>query len=178
VRGVILAVAVAVAVLSTGSVAAPSPAAGGSPVGARSRATNYAPVIARLSRDIPALMAKSREAGLSIALVDGQRVVWARGFGYGDVAARKRTTADTLFHIGSVAKTFTAAAVMQLVERGLVNLDAPLSRYVPGFSLRPRFRGNVITVRSVLDHHAGIPGTLPRGFITSGRPDPGTWPTW
>src|SRR5207248_5497658 len=86
---------------------------------------------------------------------------------------RKRTTADTLFHIGSVAKTFTAAAVMQLVERGLVDLDAPLSRYVPGFSLRPRFRGNVITVRSVLDHHAGIPGTLPRGLITTGRPDPG-----
>src|SRR5437764_6927867 len=164
--------AAALAVLSSGSAAAPS-VAGGPAVGAGSRATNYAPVIAQLSRDIPALMAESREAGLSIALVDGQRVVWARGFGYADVAARKRVTADTLFHIGSVAKTLTAAAVMQLVERGRVDLDAPLSRYVPGFSPRPRFRGNVITVRSVLDHHAGIPGTLPRGLITTGRPDPG-----
>ncbi|MBV8733729.1 MAG: beta-lactamase family protein [Solirubrobacterales bacterium] len=134
-------------------------------------------MIARLSRDIPALMAENREVGLSIALVDGQRVVWARGFGYADLAARKRVTADTLFHIGSVAKTLTAAAVMQLVERGLVDLDAPLSRYVPGFSLLPRFRGNVISVRSVLDHHAGIPGTLTKGFITTGRPDPG-YPAW
>ena len=79
-----------------------------------------------------------------------------------------------MFHVGSVAKTFTASAVMQLVERGPVDLDAPLSRYVPGFSLRERFPGvNVITVRSVLDHHSGIPGTLPKGAITTGAPDPG-----
>jgi CubicO group peptidase (beta-lactamase class C family) len=170
-RRVSFTVAVVLAV-PLGTVVAPS-AAAGSPVAAASGATSYAPVIARLSRDVPALMAENREVGLAIALVDGQRVVWARGFGFADVAAGKRVTADTLFHIGSVAKTLTAAAVMQLVERGLVDLDAPLSRYVPRFSLLPRFRGNVITVRSVLDHHAGIPGTLPKGFITTGRPDSG-----
>jgi CubicO group peptidase (beta-lactamase class C family) len=60
------------------------------------------------------------------------------------------------------------------VKRGLVDLDAPLARYVPGFSLRKRFPGrNVVTVRAVLDHHSGVPGTLPKGMITTGEPDPG-----
>ena len=70
---------------------------------------------------------------------------------------------------GYVRTTFPRSA-----GRDLVDLDAPLSRYVPGFSLRPRFRGrNVITVRTVLDHHSGIPGTLPKGAITTGKPDAG-----
>lgn len=135
---------------------------------------DYQQVKKELARYIRALMAENRTAGLAIALVDGQRVVWRKGFGYADVAAGRKVTPRTIFHIGSVSKTFTAAAVMQLVERGLVDLDAPLARYVPKFSLRHRFSGkNVITVRSVLDHHAGIPGTLPKGFITTGKPDRG-----
>jgi CubicO group peptidase (beta-lactamase class C family) len=136
--------------------------------------TDYGPVKARLSRFIPRLMAETHEAGLAIALVDGRRVVWTKGFGLANTATGKRVTPNTIFHIGSVAKTVTATAVMQLAERGLVDLDAPLSRYIPEFSLQRRFReDNVITVRSVLDHHAGIPGTLPKGFITTGRPSRG-----
>jgi CubicO group peptidase (beta-lactamase class C family) len=82
-------------------------------------------------------------------------------------------TKDTLFHIGSVSKTMSAAAVMQLVQQGRVRLDAPLARYVPGFSLRPRFPNSVITVRSVLDHHSGIPGDMFNGLFTANKPDPG-----
>jgi CubicO group peptidase (beta-lactamase class C family) len=58
---------------------------------------------------------------------------------------------------------------MQLVEQGRVDLDAPLSRYVPQFSLLPRFAGAVITVRSVLDMHSGIPGDIDNGLITKDR---------
>jgi CubicO group peptidase (beta-lactamase class C family) len=167
---VVAAVAICAALLPAGTATAADVAR----TGAATARTDYGPVKARLSRYIRSLMAENRTAGLAIALVDGPRVVWARGFGLADVAARKRATADTVFHIGSATKTFTAAAVMQLVERGLVDLDAPLSRYVPGFSLRKRFPGrNLITVRSVLDHHSGIPGTLPKGMITTGEPDPG-----
>jgi CubicO group peptidase (beta-lactamase class C family) len=75
-----------------------------------------------LPADAPArsvTWAENREVGLSIALVDGRRVVWTRGFGYADLASRSRVTANTLFQIGSVAKTLTAAAVMQLVQRHL-----------------------------------------------------------
>lgn len=173
----LFAAAAALAAVAALAALAPARSATAVDVGSAQTAaaqTDYGPVKAALSRYIRSLMAENRTAGLAIALVDGRRVVWMKGFGFADVAARKRVNADTVFHIGSVAKTFTAAVVMQLVQRGLVDLDAPLSRYVPGFSLRKRFPGrNVITVRSVLDHHSGIPGTLPKGFITSGEPDPG-----
>ncbi|MDP4013048.1 MAG: serine hydrolase domain-containing protein [Candidatus Nanopelagicales bacterium] len=138
--------------------------------------TNYSQVIRELKADIPALMDQNKVVGLTIALVDGQRVVWKKGFGYANKARGRRVNTGTLFPIGSVSKTFTAAAVMQLVERGWVNLDDPLSKYVPGFRLKPRFAGNVITVRSVLDHHSGIPGNVFNGLITSRRPDPGFRP--
>jgi CubicO group peptidase (beta-lactamase class C family) len=119
------------------------------------------------------MMRASHTVGVSIALVDGQCTVWARGFGWADRAAHRRATAGTLFRIGSVSKTMTAAAVMQLVQEGRVDLDAPLSRYVPQFKLLRRFAHNRITVRSVLDMHSGIPGDDINGQITQGKPYPG-----
>jgi len=135
--------------------------------------TDYSGVLTTLSREIPRQMKAAHVVGLSIALVDGDRTVWARGFGWADRAGRVPVMGDTLFHIGSSTKTMTAAAVMQLVEQGRIDLDAPLSRYVPAFSLLPRFPGSVITVRSVLDMHSGIPVDMPNGLFTVGRPYPG-----
>jgi CubicO group peptidase (beta-lactamase class C family) len=132
--------------------------------------TDYGGVVATLSREIPRQLKAAHVVGLSIALVDGDRTVWARGFGWADRARRVPVTGDTLVHIGSSSKSMTAAAVMQLVEQGRVDLDAPLSRYVPGFSLRPRFRGSTITVRSVLDMHSGIPVDMSNGIFTVAGP--------
>jgi CubicO group peptidase (beta-lactamase class C family) len=132
--------------------------------------TDYRRVVATLSRWVPEQLQAGHGVGLSIALVDGDRTVWARGFGWANRAGRVPVTAGTLFHIGSTSKTLTAAAVMQLVEQGRVDLDAPLSRYVPQFTMRRRFPGSVITVRSVLDMHSGIPGDINNGSITQGGP--------
>jgi CubicO group peptidase (beta-lactamase class C family) len=134
--------------------------------------TDYRDVVRTLNTDIPELMQQAGIVGLTIALVDGDRVVLAKGFGDSKRARNERVTEDTLFHIGSTSKTLAAIAVMQLVERGRVELDAPLSRYVPEFALLPRFKGNVVTVRSVLDHHSGIPGDVFNGLITLGEPVP------
>jgi CubicO group peptidase (beta-lactamase class C family) len=109
----------------------------------------------------------------SVALVDGDRTVWARGFGWANRASRVPVTTGTLFNIGSASKSMAAAAVMQLVQEGRVDLDAPLSRYVPRFRLLPRFPGSVITVRSVLDMHSGIPGDIDNGSFSTRRPFPG-----
>lgn len=133
---------------------------------------DYSQVIATLDREIPQMMADDATVGLTLALVDGQNVIATRGYGYADREAGTPVTPDTLFHIGSVSKTFTAIAVMQLVEQGKVNLDAPLSRYVPEFSMLPRFKNNKITVRTVMDHHSGIPGDMFNGLITEGKPYP------
>ena len=141
--------------------------------GAPAAPPDYRGVIAKLNTKIPELMKSGGTVGLTITLVDGHRTVWRHGFGWADRARKVPVTADTLFHIGSVSKTMSAAAVMQLVERGRVKLDAPLTRYVPGFSLKPRFHNSVITVRSALDHHSGTPGTLGNGLFTRNRPDSG-----
>ena len=70
------------------------------------------------------------------------------------------TDADTIFHLGSIGKTFTAVAVMQLVEQGLLNLDTPIVEYLPNFSALPSEDGEGnyrnITVRMLLSHTAGI----------------------
>ena len=71
-------------------------------------------------------MADADVTGLSIALVDDQEVVWSQGFGYADKQANITATPDTVYHLGSIAKVFTAAAAMQLAEQGKMNIDQPL----------------------------------------------------
>src|SRR5437868_4342704 len=66
-----------------------------------------------------------RLPSLSIALVDDQRVVWSRGFGFQDAERKKRATGDTVYRVGSVSKPVTALAIMLLVQMGLIDLDAP-----------------------------------------------------
>ncbi len=103
--------------------------------------------------------------GLSIALVDDQQVVWAQGFGYADKAANIPATADTMYHLGSIAKVFTATAAMQLAEQGRLDIDQPLQKYLPEFSIRSRYgdtRG--ITPRNIMTHHSGLPGYWVRGM--------------
>jgi CubicO group peptidase (beta-lactamase class C family) len=120
---------------------------------------------------IEAEMASSRTTGLSIALVDGDTVVWARGFGYADVEAGRAVDAETVFEIGSVTKTLAATTVMQLVEEGRLGLDDRLDALVPGFRIgQGPFSSGPITLRSVLDHHSGIPGDLFNGSFTTDAP--------
>jgi len=112
-------------------------------------------------------------SGLTIAFVDAETgFTWAQGFGMADTNRNLPADADTLFHIGSISKQFTAIAVMQLVEQGLVDLDAPLVRYIPEFSIRPssRYGGNSdnITVRMLLNNTSGVPCNWMRAFFVTG----------
>lgn len=96
--------------------------------------------------------------GLSIALVDDQDVVWEQGFGYADKQANIKATPDTVYHLGSIAKVFTATAAMQLSEQGKLNIDEPLQKYLPEFSIKSRF-GDIheVTPRNIMTHHSGLP---------------------
>ena len=103
--------------------------------------------------------------GLSIALVDDQRVVWAQGFGYADREANIKATADTVYHMGSIAKVFTATAAMQLVDQGKMDIDQPLQTYLPEFSIKSRFGDTAgITPRNIMTHHSGLPCNWVRGM--------------
>jgi len=129
-------------------------------------------VVSTLQADVPKMMAAAGTVGLMVTLVDGNQTVWSEGFGFADKQAGTPVTANTSFHIGSVSKTMTATAVMQLVKEGKVDLDAPLRQYVPEFTLQPAGAADAITVRSVLDHHSGIPGDVFNGLFTNGGPNP------
>jgi CubicO group peptidase (beta-lactamase class C family) len=140
-------------------------------------ALDYSRTIREMTAQIERQMAEDNVIGAAIALVDDQRVVWERGFGYADAANGVPATSETIFCIGSTSKTFTAAMIMQLVEQGLVNLDDPLARYIPRFAVGAPLgpypsTGEPITVRNILTQHSGIPGELTNGLFTgASHPD-------
>lgn len=100
---------------------------------------------------------KEGASALTIALVDGNRIIWSQGFGLADREAGQAPTDTTMFGIGSVSKMFATIAVMKLVDRGLVNLDTPLITYLPTFRMAAAGYEN-ITVRMLLNHSSGFPG--------------------
>jgi len=143
------------------AVAAPTVGAQAAPdsVGPTAR---YAAPARVLDRFIRHEMADKALPALSIALVDGQNVVWARGFGIANPADSSPATARTVYRVGSVSKLFTDIGVMQLVERGTLDLDAPVSRYVHDF--RPGGTGaSAINLRQLMSHRAGLVREPPVG---------------
>jgi len=106
-----------------------------------------------------ALLDQSGAASLSVALVADGHVAWQQGFGYADKATQTAPGPDTMYGIGSVSRMLATVATMQLVDQGLVSLDQPVARYVPELSsLSPSY--GQITVRMLLDHSSGLPGTV------------------
>ena len=93
---------------------------------------------------------RARVPGLAVGIVGDGAIVYARGFGVRDLGSAAPVDADTLFHLASISKTFTAAAVMQLIERGKLTLDDPAERYLPAFA------GSGILIQHLLTHTAGL----------------------
>jgi len=90
--------------------------------------------------------------GMSVAIAVDGRMVWASGFGYADLEHRVRADTLTLFRTASTLKPITATAVLQLAERGKLDLDGPVQRYCPSFPEKPW----PITPRMLLLHRGGI----------------------
>jgi D-alanyl-D-alanine carboxypeptidase len=115
-------------------------------------------VRSRVEQAVDAVLARHAFAGVSVALQwRAESVEIARGFA--DVENASPAATDTVYPIGSVTKQFTASAVLQLVEKGEVALDAPLNRYLP--RLPAAWSG--VRVRHVLNHTSGIPSYTKAG---------------
>jgi len=110
---------------------------------------------------VRAAIAAEVEAGnspsIAVGVLDRGEIVWAEGFGSIDVERRRPATADSIYRLASISKPFTATAIMQLVERGLIDLDAPVNRYLDVPLRAYRGRAEDITVRRLLNHTAGLP---------------------
>lgn len=114
-------------------------------------------VATELEAQIPPLLTAGRVPGLSLALVENGRLVWSRGFGVLHAGSAVPVDTDTLFEAGSISKTVFAYAVMKLRDRGLLDLDKPLTGYIPERWLTGDPRLDRITARHVLSHTSGLP---------------------
>jgi D-alanyl-D-alanine carboxypeptidase len=114
---------------------------------------------------IAATVASREVPGLSIGIVSGQDLLWAKGYGLADLERKIPATASTVYRIGSISKLFTATAIMQLRDRGHLRLDDAVETSLPWFRLAhvdpddPK-----ITIRDLLTHLSGLPRDAPTPY--------------
>jgi CubicO group peptidase (beta-lactamase class C family)/D-alanyl-D-alanine dipeptidase len=123
---------------------------------------DYVATAALLTRFIDHEMADKDLPAVSIVLVDDTAIVWARGFGFARPRDSVPATAQTVYRVGSVSKLFTDIAIMRLAQRGTLDLDAPITRWLPDFRPANRF-GGAITLRQLMTHHSGLVREPPVG---------------
>ncbi len=117
-----------------------------------------------LRPSIEAILRRHGVPGVSIAVTDAAGPRWADGFGSADLRTGTPARADTVYHLFSGTKLFTAAAVLQLADRGLLSLDAPVSDVLPAAAGL-----DDVTLRHLLSHRSGLKESL-RGLLTTTFP--------
>jgi CubicO group peptidase (beta-lactamase class C family) len=124
------------------------------------------PLITRERAKILETMKKDAVPGVAVCLLHQGRAVWVEGFGVTDRKSHRGIGAGTIFSIQSTSKNFTATAIMLAVQRGLLDLDKPITAYLPDFKVRSRFESapqEKMTLRLLLSHRAGFTHEAPVG---------------
>jgi len=124
----------------------------------RTDVPDLSPVTSRIEVEARRILDETTIPSISISLVRSGRVVWSAAFGYANVGAGLSATEDTYYSTGSTLKPVVAAAIMQLVDDGIVSLETPFNAIVPE-EMRIENAGDV-TLRHMLAHHAGLEGTF------------------
>jgi len=141
-------------------VAVPNQGFGGTPDLRQSGPSGHAKAIAAaLSGWLPEQMKERGVPGAVVAVVNRTGTVWEEARGVTDGPGSSPITLDTVFNIRSVSKNVTALGVLMAVQDGLVDLDAPISEYLPDFTVHSRFDEHpekLITLRLMLAHRAGF----------------------
>jgi CubicO group peptidase (beta-lactamase class C family) len=115
-------------------------------------------LIADLEKQLPALLEKATTVpAVSMALVSDAKLRWRGAFGVKDFESKVPVDPDTVFEAGSVSKTVFAYEILKLCERGVMDLDTPLTKYTPDRFLKGDPRLDLITARHVLSHQTGLP---------------------
>ena len=116
--------------------------------------------LAGLSDYIRSAMADWDLPGLAVAVVHADEVIFAEGFGVKELGREDQVDAHTLFQIGSVSKSFGAAAIGALVDDGLVRWDDPVVEHLPWFRVKDPEITREMTIRDLLSHQSGMPGVV------------------
>ncbi|WP_432409135.1 cyclic peptide export ABC transporter [Wukongibacter sp. M2B1] len=102
-------------------------------------------------------MKTSKIPGLSVVIVKNGKEIYKRGFGFADIANEKAVSYETLFELGSTSKAFTALAILNLQEQGLINIKDSVTEYIPWFTMKFKGEDAVITIEDLLHHKSGVP---------------------
>lgn len=123
---------------------------------------DYQEIVVELENMIQAEIQAKGLPALSISLVDDQSVVWSAGFGVENSQDGTPATSETIYRVGSVSKLFTDLAIMKLVEGGVIDLDEPVSTYIPSFEPMNGYDAE-ITLRQLMSHRSGLVREPPVG---------------
>lgn len=129
-----------------------------SPPAALAQFTPFEAAVARFDAEVSAGVAEDAAGAVSVAVFSGDQVIWSKGWGWADIDRRRAATAETIGRTGSISKSFTAVLMMQLVERGLIELDEPVANHLPELEElagRPE-DAPPITFRMLASHTAGL----------------------
>src|SRR5262249_49394322 len=133
-------------------------ALGFSSLPAQARSQRPTPDLAGIDRYVTAQMQEAHIPGLALGIVHGDRIAHLRGFGVANPAGQP-VTPQTPFILGSLSKSFTAVAIMQLIAAGKMELDAPVQRYLPWFRVADRTASAQMRVYHLLHQTSGLPTT-------------------
>jgi CubicO group peptidase (beta-lactamase class C family) len=112
--------------------------------------------VAEIEAAVKQMMDDNQIPGAAVGIVKDGQIVYANGFGVTEAGGDKPVTSRSLFHMASITKSFVATAIMQLVAAGKIDLDAPVTDYLPCFTMAdPRYQE--VTIRHLLSHTAGMP---------------------
>ncbi|MHB1134567.1 MAG: serine hydrolase domain-containing protein [Chloroflexota bacterium] len=127
--------------------------------------TQAAPSNAPIDAFVEQQLARHRLPGMALVITQGRQVIYQKG--YGQANDRTPVTPQTQFYLASTSKSFTALAVLQLVEASRIDLDAPVQRYLPEFATRDAEAAGQVTVRQLLNQTGGLADS---GFAETSLP--------
>lgn len=127
--------------------------------------------IAKIDSTYNALIEKNKVVGMSIALVKDGQIIYSQGYGFSDREKQIKADANTVYRIGSCSKSLTALSLLQLQEKSLVNLSAPIQNYLPQLKIHSRFsEQNPIVISTLLAHTSGLTSDILNGFFCDEPP--------
>lgn len=136
---------------------------------AQAEAAPLAVDTARIDKFVEMMREKLDIPGVAVGIVQGDQTVYTKGYGISGPDGQP-VTAQTPFILGSVSKSFTALAIMQLVEQGKIDLDAPVQHYLPDFELADKEASKTILVRHLLNQNSGLSTLHGRTAFTNTMP--------
>ncbi len=119
-----------------------------------------------------ALIKKYKVVGASIAIVDKGQIVYSNGYGYADREKKILAGNKTIYRIGSCSKSFTSLSILQLQEKGLLDINHSVKEYLPDLSITSHFEDkNELVVKDMLCHVSGLPCDISNGFFCDSPPN-------